>query len=222
MIDFGEERPDLADRSARSFTMRSTARKQHMTDTPSAPGAQAPSRRRRFHVEPAPIDPATRRRRIKVARAFNLICRSKCSVSVALRATGLDHDHNAREDVADLLDRRNIPRIKRGVRRVRVPSTPSRNFETFIPRQEETRVSRLPPSRRALAELVAELRALIADPLGDDGGEIGQLGRFKNASGPEQLSKPKPIATCTCGATFEGRAKFCSVRCRVRDWRARQ
>ena len=131
-----------------------------MTDTPSAPGAQAPSiHRRRFNFEPRPIDPATRRRRIKIARAVCLVGRTKCTVSVALRATGLDHDHNAREDVADLLDRRNIPRIKRGVRRVRLPSTPSRVFEEFVPRQGR-------PGRPGhLTDLVAELRE-IADPLG--------------------------------------------------------
>jgi hypothetical protein len=109
-----------------------------MSTTPSASGAQAPSnpRRRRFNFESRPIDPALRRRRIKIARAFNLICRTKCSVSVALRATGLDHDRNAREDVADLLDRRGVSRIKKGVRRVRFPETPSRVFEEFIPRQD--------------------------------------------------------------------------------------
>ena len=168
-----------------------------MTDTPSAPSAQAPSRRRRFHIEPAPIDPATRRRRIKVARAVCLVGRTKCSVSVALRATGLDRDHAARQDVADLLDRRNIPRIKRGVRRVRFKETPSRVFEEFVPRQEIRHCDgfNLPPSRRALAELVAELRELIADPLGPSDDKLPNMGNLK----------PKPIATCTCGATFEDR-----------------
>jgi hypothetical protein len=128
-----------------------------MTDTTTRPDAQASSNpRRRFNFEPRPIDPAIRRRRIKIARAFNLICRTKCSVSVALRATGLDN-HNAREDVCDLLDRRNITRIKRGVRRVRFKETPSRNFEEFIPRQEPTLRS------VGLAELVADLIAC-ADP----------------------------------------------------------
>ena len=185
-----------------------------MTDTPSAPGAQAPSiHRRRFNFEPRPIDPATRRRRIKIARAVCLVGRTKCTVSVALRATGLDHDHNAREEVCDLLDRKGISRIRKGVRRVRFKETPSQIFEAFIPpRQEETRVSRLPPSRRALAEMARELIE-IADPLGDDGGETSQAGKFDYAP------KPKPIATCTCGVTFEGRAKFCSVKYRVRDWR---
>jgi hypothetical protein len=56
--------------------------------------------------------------------------------------------------------------------------------------------------RREIAELVAELRE-IADPLGDD----------------------VPRTTCmVCGVPFEGRddARFCSGRCRIRNWRAQQ
>jgi hypothetical protein len=212
-----------------------------MTDTPSAPGAQAPSttHRRRFHFEPRPIDPALRRRRIKIARAFNLICRSKCSVSVALRACGLDHDHNAREDVADLLDRKGISRIRKGVRRVRFKETPSRVFEEFIPRQEkdvgatDTFVPRhdltknpnlgdLPPSRRDLAAMVAELRE-IADPLGPSDANVSlEIKEINSAHAP----KPPVICACTvCGRSFESkqrRARYCGGRCRIKHWRARQ
>jgi hypothetical protein len=206
-----------------------------MTDTPSAAQAQAPSastpRRRRFHFEPAPIDPALRKRRIKIARAFNLICRTKCSVAVALRAVGLDYDHNAREDVCDLLDRKGISRIRKGVRRVRFPETPSRVFEEFIPRQEKDvnrlnvfvprqdakHVSHLPPSRRTLAEMVQELMA-VADPLGDDGGEKTVL----KQDGFSKKPRP-PIICASCARGFQGNrgARFCSGRCRIRNWRAR-
>jgi hypothetical protein len=233
-----------------------------MSTTPSAPGAQAPSNPRRHFRAPQPIDPAIRRRRIKVARAVCLIARTKCSVSVALRACGLDHDRDAREDVADLLDRKGISRRRRGVRRVRLPETPSRNFETFIPRQDDAPTQHLqhpnlgrlkpsvPPSRRDLAELVAELMAA-ADPLGDDGDETCQSGKFErtsaNAPKPVKLdgsssdkrtnvarfdkltklvnSKPKPPIICAnCGRAFQGQrsAKFCGGRCRVASWRARQ
>jgi hypothetical protein len=67
--------------------MRSTATgqgKQHtMSHTPdgaSAPASSVPRRRRRFQIEPPPIDPALRKRRIKIAQATNLIGRTKCSV----------------------------------------------------------------------------------------------------------------------------------------------
>jgi hypothetical protein len=185
-----------------------------MSTTPSASGAQAPSnpRRRRFNFESRPIDPALRRRRIKIARAFNLICRTKCSVSVALRATGLDHDRNAREDVADLLDRRGVSRIRKGVRRVRFKETPSRVFEEFIPRHDLAKNSNMEllPSRRDLAEIVAELRE-IADPLGDD---------------MPRAPKPRVICACTvCGTSFESKqrkARYCGGACRIAHWRAEQ
>jgi hypothetical protein len=180
----------------------------HTPDGAPAPASSNP--RRRFNFEPRPIDPAIRRRRIKIAREFCLIARTKCSVAVALRACGLDHDHNAREDVADLLDRRNIPRIRKGVRRVRFKETPSRVFEEFIPRQE--------PTLRSvdLAEMVAELRE-IADPLGDDHDKRPTMVR---------LPKPPMICACTvCGVSFESkqrRARYCGGACRIKHWRAEQ
>jgi hypothetical protein len=180
----------------------------------SADGASAPVPRRRF--PPQPIDPAIRKRRIKIARAFNLICRTKCAVAVALRATGLDHDWNARQDVADLLDRKGISRRRRGVRRIMLPETPSRNFETFIPRQ--------PLSQREIAEMVAELRE-IADLLGDD---VARADRARDADRhvlEKKAAKPKPPRICaSCGGAFEGQrnAKFCGGACRIRSWRAQQ
>jgi hypothetical protein len=187
-----------------------------MTDTPRPEAAQAGAsnkpRRRFYFPSPAADSPeriAARARRIRLERAFVLIARTKCSVSVALRATGLDHDRDAREDVCDLLDRKGISRIRRGVRRVRFKETPSRVFEEFIPRQET------PNNHFSLREMVAGFRA-IADPLGPSDAQ-------KDVRTPDIFSKKqKPIATCTCGATFEGRAKFCGVRCRVADWRAWQ
>jgi hypothetical protein len=71
----------------------------HTPDGASAPASSVP-RRRRFNFEPRPIDPALRRRRIKIARAFNLICRTKCSVMVAVRACGPDHGRNAAQTSA--------------------------------------------------------------------------------------------------------------------------
>jgi hypothetical protein len=56
-------------------------------------------------------------------------------------------------------------------------------------------------SRREIAELVRELRA-IANPLGEE-----------------------PHPSCmVCGTRIEGRndARFCSGRCRIRNWRAQQ
>jgi hypothetical protein len=202
-----------------------------MSHTPDGAPAPAPStHRRRFHFEPRPIDPALRKRRIRLERAINLIGRSKCSVSVALRACGLDHDRDAREDVANLLDRKGIPRIRKGVRPVRLPATPSRVFEQFIPRQEETRGSRLSPSRRALAEMVRELRE-IADPLGpgsdlslrNDNADFSVRNEISDLSA--RTDKPRPPIICaSCGDAFEGNrnARFCSGRCRIRSWRAGQ
>jgi hypothetical protein len=182
-----------------------------MTHTPDGASAPAPStHRRRFNFEPRPIDPALRKRRIKIARAFNLICRTKCAVAVALRATGLDHDHNAREDVCSLLDLRRIPRRRNGVRRVRVPETPSRVFEEFIPRQDSTYAnhgSHLPLSRRALAEMVAELH------------EIGDL------LDVPRPPKPKVICACiVCRTLFESKRKsrYCCDACRIKHWRDEQ
>jgi hypothetical protein len=181
-----------------------------MSHTPDGASAPAPSTpRRRFNFEPRPIDPALRKRRIKIARAFNLICRTKCAVAVALRATGLDHDYNAREDVCSLLDLRRIPRRRLGVRRVRVPETPSRVFEEFIPRQEQIgHRGRL--RSVGLAEMVTKLRA-VADPLGDD---------------VPRAPKPRVICACTvCGTSFESkqrRARYCGGACRIAHWRAQQ
>jgi hypothetical protein len=169
-------------------------------DSNTPDGAVAPARsRRRINTEPPPVDPA--KRRIKIARAVALIGRTKCPVAAALRAVGLDRDHRAREDVAGLLDARGISRIKLGVRRVRFPETPSRVFEEFIPPH---RNPNLP---------VAELMEV--DPLGP---EI--------SSQPETSeSEPRPTVTIRCkecSARFEARsfgAKFCSVKCRVYNWR---
>jgi hypothetical protein len=172
------------------------------TTTPARPVAQAPTHHRRF--PPQPIDPASRMRRIKIARAVNLICRTKCSVAVALRACGLDRDHNAREDVCYLLDRRSIPRIRLGVRRVRFPETPSRNFEEFIPRQEGHRRA------TGVAEMLEELKA-VANPLRED---------------VPRAPKPRVICACTvCGTIFESkqrRARCCGGACRIAHWRAEQ
>jgi hypothetical protein len=218
-------------RAEASAHQRSTAPAKEsstMTDTPSAQSAQAPSRRRRFNFEPRPIDPATRRRRIKVARAVCLVGRTKCSVTIALRATGLDHDHNAREDVCDLLDRRRIPRIRKGVRRVRFKETPSRVFETFIPRQDGTGSSgaailgtpEATPSRRALAAMAAELMA-VADPLGDETANSLEIKEFSEVV--PRAPRP-PIICASCGRAFDGNrnAKFCGGRCRIRSWRAQR
>jgi hypothetical protein len=177
------------------------------TDTPGAGNAQVATHRRRF--PPQPIDPALRMRRIKIARAFNLIGRTKCSVAVALRATGLDHDHAAREDVCDLLDRKGISRIRQGVRRVRFPETPSQVFETFIPpRQEEGR--RQFVCQRTISDMVAEL-VEIANPLGED---------------VPRPPKPPIIRTCiVCRVSFECKyktARYCGGACRIAHWRAEQ
>jgi hypothetical protein len=181
------------------------------TDTPARPTAQAPSapRRRRFHFEPPPIDPALRKRRIRIARAVCLCSRTKCDATIAARACGLDGDSNALQDIRELCNFRRVPRRHNGV--VRLKATPSRNFETFIPRQDR---AYMPPSSRTLAEVVQELMA-VADPLG-----VSLMAKETHPDVP-RVPKSKPIATCTCGATFEGRAKFCGVRCRVRDWRSR-
>jgi hypothetical protein len=173
-----------------------------MTDTPSAPSAQAPSapRRRRFHFEPAPIDPALRKRRIRIARAVNLIARTKCNVMVAARACGIgDDDRAAVERIKDLLDFRHIPRRRKGAF-----ATPSRIFEEFIPRQEGHRRATV------IAEMLEELKA-VANPLGED---------------VPRAPKPRVICTCTvCGVSFESkqrRARYCGGACRIAHWRAQQ
>jgi hypothetical protein len=146
-----------------------------MSTTPSAPGAQAPSnpRRRRFNFEPRSIDPALRRRRIRIARAVCLVARTKCNVMVAVRACGLDRDHNAAQDIRDLCDSRRIPRRDRLGMPLIVPATLEPATD-YVPLRHDLAKNRnlrnLPPSRRALADLVASLRE-IADPLGDDGEE---------------------------------------------------
>jgi hypothetical protein len=123
-------------------------------------------------------------------------------------------DHNAREDVCDLLDRKGISRIRKGVRRVRFKETPSRVFEEFIPRQEFR-------NHVSLRDMVADLRE-IADPLGDD---VPRGDRARDAElhvSDKKANAPKPIATCTvCGTSFEGRGKFCNGRCRIKKWRSR-
>jgi|HubBroStandDraft_2_1064218.scaffolds.fasta_scaffold123512_2 hypothetical protein len=159
------------------------------TTTPDAAQAQAASapRRRRFHIELPPIDPALRKRRIRIARAVNLICRTKCDCTIAARACGLSDDSKALQVIKDRLDFRRIPRRGNGI--VWMPETPSRVFEEFITRQER-RAENRPVRTGQLAEMVAELRE-IADPLGD---------------GEPAEQKPKPIATCAgCGTCFEGR-----------------
>jgi hypothetical protein len=120
-------------------------------------------------------------------------------------------------DIRDLLDRRNIPRRRNGVRRAIPPETPSRTFEEFIPRHERRAPSR--PSRDGhLAEMVAELRE-IADPLGPSDPQ-------KDVRSPDIFSKkPKPKIICaSCGGAFEGNrnAKFCGGACRIKHWRAEQ
>jgi hypothetical protein len=106
------------------------------TTTPDAAQAQAASapRRRRFHIELPPIDPALRKRRIRIARAVNLICRTKCDCTIAARACGLSDDSKALQVIKDRLDFRRIPRRGNGI--VWMPETPSRVFEEFITRQE--------------------------------------------------------------------------------------
>ncbi len=155
------------------------------TTTPRPADVQAPStQRRRF--PPQPIDPVVRRRRIKIAKAINLICRTKCSVAVAARACGLDGDRNAPQDIRDLLDFHRIPRTKRGVRRVRVPETPSQVFEAFIPRQERRHRA------TGLAEMLEELK-VIANPLGED---------------VPRAPKPPVICACTvCGTALRASAR---------------
>jgi hypothetical protein len=179
------------------YGQRHYARRRAQAQAASAP------RRRRFHIELPPIDPALRKRRIRIARVVNLICRTKCDCTIAARACGLSDDSKALQVIKDRLDFRRIPRRGNGI--VWMPETPSRVFEEFIPRQER-RAENRPVRTGQLAEMVAELRE-ITDPLGD---------------GEPAEQKPKPIATCAgCGTCFEGRAKFCGVRCRVRDWRSR-
>jgi hypothetical protein len=189
----------------------------------------SPSFLRELRRHSPPIDPIARARRIRIAGAIALMGRTKCSVAAALRATGLDHDHNAREDICDTLDHRRISRIRKGVRRVRFPETPSRVFEEFIPRQDVKYISHLPPSR-TLAAIVAELMA-VADPLG---GDVPRADRARHADrhlsdqDPQvhlgtKAAAPRPPITCAeCGGAFEANrgAKFCGVACRVRHWRA--
>jgi hypothetical protein len=177
-------------------------------DSATTPDA---ARRRKQHQHPV-ADASTSncrrliqhyKRRIRIARVVNLICRTKCDCTIAARACGLSDDSKALQVIKDRLDFRRIPRRGNGI--VWMPETPSRVFEEFIPRQER-RAENRPVRTGQLAEMVAELRE-ITDPLGD---------------GEPAEQKPKPIATCAgCGTCFEGRAKFCGVRCRVRDWRSR-
>jgi hypothetical protein len=191
------------------------------TDTPARPAAQAPSthRRRRFpDIEPLPIDPATRMRRIRIARAVCLIARTKCNCTMAARAVGLGDDRKAIERIRELLPRRGYD-----LHRIRTPETPSRNFETFILRQDAKFTSHLPPSR-TIAEVVAELIA-VADPFGDD---VPRDDRAKDADRhvleqdaqvhdvpDKNATAPRPPRICvSCGDAFEGNrgAKFCGVR----------
>jgi hypothetical protein len=174
--------------------------------TPSAGSLQAPStHRRRFRtIAPRPIDPVVRMRRIRIARAVNLICRTKCNCTVAARACGLDGDSKALQDIRDLLDFRRIPRRRNGVRLVRVPETPSQVFEAFIPRQEDHRRA------TGLAEMLEELKA-VANPLGED---------------VPRAPKPPIIRTCiVCRVSFECKyktARYCGGACRIGHWRAEQ
>jgi hypothetical protein len=183
-----------------------------MSHTPN--GASTPARPFRYRVLPPPIDPA--KRRIKIARAINLIARTKVSVTVALRATGLDHDHAAREDVAVLLDLRGIPRIRKGVRRVRFPQTPSRVFEEFVPRRN------VASTHGSLAGLVAAL-VEVADPLGPQMSSQLVISEADAFQFSVRTEKPTIIVRCReCNGRFEARslgAKFCSSKCRVYSWR---
>lgn len=187
-----------------------------MSHTPDGAPAPAPSNpRRRFHFEPPPIDPALRKRRIRIARAVNLIARTKCNCVIAARACGLDGDSKALQDIRD------------GTHKVHFSETPSRVFEEFIPRHDLAKndsVSHLPPSRRTLAEMAAELMA-VADPLGED---VPRADRARDADrhvSETKAAAPRPPRICaSCGDAFEGNrgAKFCGVACRVRHWRAEQ
>jgi hypothetical protein len=182
-------------------------------DGAPAPGPSAP-RRRRFHIEPAPLSEseriARRTRRIRILRAVALIGRSKICVATACRVVGLHDDWRAAEDVRGLLDVRQIPRRHRGGTLLRVPHT------------QEPAPEIVPQRTRSLAELVSELRE-VADPLGDDVPRADQDAQVHVVDKKAAAPKPKPIATCTvCSRTFEGRGKFCGGRCRIRNWRAQR
>jgi hypothetical protein len=166
-----------------------------MSHTPN--GASAPVRsRRRYNVLPPPIDP---KRRIRILRAVNLVARTKCPVAVALRATGLDRDHNAREDVVGLLDLRGIPRIKKGVRRVRFPQTPSRVFEAFVPR-EETHGANVPKgssSAHNLGDNVTRVSRAPGEETLQDNGLTGSLAHTPEANVLRGLRAPHRNAKLT-------------------------
>ena len=178
-----------------------------MSTTPQGAEAPAPSPRpRRYRIERVSLPPdsperaARRARRIKLERAVNLIARTKCPCAVAGRAVGIFNDRDAMYELYELCDRKGISRVKKGVRRVAVPGTPSEAFAAFVPRQDHRQ------REAGIAEMLRELRE-IADPLRDD-----------------VPHAPKPLVTCViCGDIFGGRkdARFCSGKCRAKDWRRR-
>ena len=181
------------------------------TTTPARPAAQVASshRRRRWHIQPtlpanSPERIARRLRHIRILRTVGIVARTKCNCAQAARVTGILGDRQAMQDVYDLLDLRKIPRVRKGVRRVRVPETPSQIFATFVPRQECRRRA------TGLAAMVQELRA-VANPLGED---------------VPRAPKARVICTCTvCGVSFESkqrRARYCGGACRIAHWRAEQ
>jgi hypothetical protein len=231
MIGLMVRRPGPSDRGAdltksnechlpREATVMSTTTPVETTAQDAGPNK--PGRRFRIRASLPADSPeriAARKRRIRIARAVNLICRTKCPCTVAARACGLDGDSKALQDIRDLLDFRHIPRRRKGAF-----ATPSRIFEEFIPRQDGAPAHHLPPSPRDLAEMVAELIA-VADPLGDDAPRADRARDAQVHVLDKKAAEPKPPRICaSCGGAFEGNrgAKFCSGKCRIKNWRGQR
>jgi hypothetical protein len=60
-------------------------------------------------------------RHIRILRKVGIVARTKCNCAQSARVTGILGDRQAMQEVYDLLDLRKIPRIRKGVRRVRYP-----------------------------------------------------------------------------------------------------
>jgi hypothetical protein len=207
-----------------------------MTDTPSAEAAQAgasnkPTHRFRIRASLPADSPeriARRARRIRLERAALIMSKTYTDCTTACRSVGL-RDIDAIQSLRDLCDARGIPRKHRW------GAPPLAENPKVIYRRVNSWRSNNSDRQKALSAVATAIANYDLTR-----GPCERCGTDKNVCADPFSLKPlrvhwrcrscsaelrrKPIICASCGDAFEANkgAKFCSVACRVRSWRAQQ